>query len=120
MVYRLLASESAIQSSYITWINLQYPKVAEVTASIPNGGKREGRYGIRLKKEGLKNGFPDIGIFSPRGKHNGLFIEFKSKKGSIRKEQCIVMNSLTKEGYLCEVCRSLKEAIKVTNNYLSL
>lgn len=116
----LLPSESVIQSSYIMWLNAQYPKVAEVTASIPNGGKRELRYGSRLKKEGLKKGFPDVGVFTPRGEHNGLFIEFKSKKGSIRQEQSAVMQRLMNEGYLCEVCRSLESAIEVTKNYLAL
>jgi hypothetical protein len=120
MEQRILASESAIQSSFVEWLNLQHPKVAEVTAAIPNGGKREARYGNRLKREGLKKGFPDIGIFAPRGSYHGLFIEFKSRKGVIRKEQIEVMESLTKEGYLCEVCKSLEEAIKITNNYISL
>lgn len=114
------ASESVIQSSYISWLNIQHPKIAEVTAAIPNGGKREARYGSRLKKEGLKKGFPDVGVFSSRGKYHGLFIEFKSKKGTVRNEQSVVMGRLKNEGYLCEVCRSLDEAMIVTNDYLSL
>ena len=120
MEQRKFPTESEIQSSFIEWINLQHPKVAEVTAAIPNGGKREARYGGRLKREGLKKGFPDVGIFSPRGNHHGLFIEFKSRKGAVRREQAEVMGSLMKEGYLCEVCKSLEEAIMITNSYLNL
>jgi hypothetical protein len=120
MEERLLATESAIQSSYIEWLNLQHPKIAEVTASIPNGGKRDVRYGSRLKREGLKKGFPDVGVFAPRGRYHGLFIEFKSMKGVARKEQLIVMGNLTREGYLCEVCKNLDEAIGVTKSYLLL
>lgn len=116
----LLTSESAIQSSYIVWLNLQYPKIADVTAAIPNGGRREARYGQRLKREGLKKGFPDVGIFTPRGNYHGLFIEFKSKKGIVGKEQLAVMKSLVNEGYLCKVCKSLNEAIELTKKYLAL
>lgn len=119
MEKRKSASESAIQSSYITWLNFQYPKIAEVTAAIPNGGKREVKYGSRLKREGLKKGFPDVGVFTPRGRYHGLFIEFKSAKGVVRKEQSIVMENLETEGYLCEACKSLEEAIEVTKNYLA-
>src|SRR6185503_7847972 len=113
MEQRKSASESAIQSAYIEWVKLQYPRIAEVTASIPNGGKREVKYGYRLKREGLKKGFPDVGVFVSRGRYHGLFIEFKSQKGIVRKEQSMIMESLSREGYLCEACKSLEEAIEV-------
>lgn len=114
----LSPSESAIQSTYITWLNLQHPAVAEVTASFANGGKRDSRYGQRLKREGLKKGFPDIGIFVARGNNHGMFIEFKSDKGVVRKEQKHVMSILTAQGYRCSVCRSLEEAMDATSSYL--
>jgi hypothetical protein len=115
-----MTTESAIQSSYFRWLKLQHPKVAKVSAGIPNGGQREPRYGARLKREGLKVGFPDTVMLTPRGRYHGALIEFKSKKGVVRKEQSEVMDDLTKEGYLCEVCRSLEEAIAFTNSYLAL
>lgn len=115
---RLLPSESAIQSTYITWLNLQYPAVAEVTASFANGGKRTARYGQRLKREGLKAGFPDLGMFVAKGGHHGLFIEFKDSDGVIRKKQKYAMSVLSAQGYRCAVCRSLEEAINVTSSYL--
>jgi len=115
---RLLPSESAIQSTYITWLNLQYPAVADVTASFANGGKRDSRYGNRLKRESLKKGFPDIGIFVAKGDKHGMFIEFKSDRGIVRKEQKQAMSVLSAQGYRCAVCRSLEEAIDVTSSYL--
>ena len=118
MLKTLSVSESAIQCTYIKWLNLQYPAVADVTASFANGGKRDVRYGQRLKREGLKKGFPDIGIFVANGKSHGMFIEFKSKKGVIKKEQKATMTVLEAQGYTCAVCRSLEEAIDATSSYL--
>lgn len=115
---RFLPTESSIQSSYILWLNLQYPKIADVTAAFANGGLRDGRYGHRLRCEGLKKGFPDIGMFVARGEYHGMFIEFKSAKGIISKEQFEVMSNLETQGYLCRICRSLDEAINETIKYL--
>lgn len=114
----LMPSESAIQSSYIVWLNLQYPTVADVTAAFVNGGQRDVRYGKRLNREGLKKGFPDVGVFVANSDYHGLFIEFKSSKGVVRKEQKHVMSVLSAQGYRCAVCRSLEEAMDVTVSYL--
>lgn len=111
-------TESAIQASYLLWLNLQYPEVADVTAAFVNGGARDPRYGARLKREGLKKGFPDIGVFYPCGPYHGMFIEFKSLNGAIRKEQSQIIEKLREMGYYVIVCRSFEEAIQYTNLYL--
>lgn len=113
-------SESAIQSSYIAWLNLQYPEIAGVTASFANGGCRDPRYGARLKREGLKKGFPDVGVFYPSNPYHGLFIEFKSANGVLSSEQLTMAGKLTKQMYKCVICRSLEEAISTTKNYLNM
>jgi len=112
-------TESAIQASYLVWLNLQYPEVADVTAAFVNGGARDPRYGARLKREGLKNGFPDIGIFYPCGPYHGMFIEFKSLNGTMRIDQLSIMEKLICHMYKFVVCRSLEEAINETQNYIN-
>ena len=114
-----MTSESAIQSTYLAWLKLQYPKVYEVTSSFPNSGVREPRYGARLKREGMKKGFPDLGIFWPSEPYHGMFIEFKSAKGVVRKEQKEVLEKLSANGYLCAIAKSLDEGINKTNSYLN-
>ena len=111
-------SESSIQCSYLQWLNFQHPEVFEVTSSFPNGGVRDPRYGARLKREGMKKGFPDLGVFSPYGKYHGMFIEFKNEKGKVSPEQKEVISKLQAKGYLCVVCKSIDEAIHQTNEYL--
>ena len=115
---RTSPSESDIQASFIIWINLQYPIIADVTASFANGGHRDPRYGHRLKREGLKRGFPDVGIFTARGKYHGMFIEFKSAKGKLTTYQRQVMVDLRLQGYRCVVCKSLDEAMNETVFYV--
>ena len=41
--------------------------------------------GKRLTKKGVKSGVPDILIFEPRGKYNGLAIELKAGKNKLTK-----------------------------------
>ncbi len=113
-------SESEIQSSCLTWLKLQHPKVYEVTASFPNGGQRDLRYAMRLKREGMKKGFPDNGTFWPSGKYHGLFVEFKSVKGRLSEEQRYVLVKLSEMGYCCVVIRSLEEYMPAVNGYLNL
>lgn len=112
-------SEHVIQSSYLRWLALQHPKVYELTASIPNGGKRDLRYAMRLKSEGMKKGFPDLITFWPSGNYHGLVIEFKSKKGYLREEQRHILGKLSEKGYCCLVARSFEEAKNALDEYLN-
>lgn len=116
---RSLVSESSIQCNYLKWLNLKYPDVFKVTSSFPNGGVREPRYGARLKREGMKKGFPDLGIFYPSSKYHGMFIEFKNEKGRLSVDQKDVIFKLQAKGYNCVVCKSLDDAINETNLYLN-
>ncbi len=113
-----LISESTIQCNYLKWLNFQHPEVFDVTSSFPNGGVREPRYGARLKREGMKKGFPDLGIFYPCGDYPGMFIEFKNEKGRVSTEQKDIISKLQVKGYHCVICRSLDDAITQTNKYL--
>jgi hypothetical protein len=115
---RTIISESSIQCAYLKWLNLQHPEVFSVTSSFPNGGVREPRYGARLKREGMKKGFPDLGIFIPCREYHGMFIEFKNEKGRVSPEQKEILYKLEAKGYHCVICKSIDEAINKTNEYL--
>lgn len=53
---------------------------------------------IKLKRAGLKKGFPDMGIFEPRANWHGMFIELKLKSYA-GKEQKIWREELLKRNY---------------------
>ena len=44
---------------------------------IPNEGKRSTAYGARMKRIGLRSGFPDLFFPVARGGFHGLFVEMK-------------------------------------------
>ena len=97
--------------------------------AIPNGGLRNIRVAMKLKKEGVKAGIPDIFLAVPRHLPNptkdvftlhGLFIEMKYGKNKPTKEQQQWLTDLEDEGYRAEVCHSFEEAKKVIEDYLGL
>ena len=50
----------------------------------------------------------------------GLFIEVKTPKGKLTKNQQEVMSQLTKAGNLCHVIRSADQGIALVNWYLAI
>lgn len=99
-----------------------YQKEIEWTLlfAIPNGGYRKIKTGIQLKRTGLKPGIPDIFLPVGRGIYHGLFIEMKSEKGTVRKNQKEWHDALRTQGYKVEVCRGCDQAIKEIQEYLKL
>ena len=74
---------------------------------------------IKAKKSGYKKGFPDLFIYEPVGKFNGLAIELKVGKNRATKDQLKWQKELNDRGYRAEVCNGLDEAIDVIDNYLN-
>ena len=90
----------------------------QISGFIPNEGIRSERTGARLKKIGLKKGFPDLFIIRPCGKYHGLFIEMKSIRGTAtleQKEWIIKLNSL---GYKAVICRGFEAAKETIDKYI--
>lgn len=113
-------SEAQIQSAFFDWARAHHPRSVLNTLmwAIPNGGSRHIREAVNLKRQGVKSGVPDVVLHVPSGKYHGLFLEFKTTAGQIRKEQKIVMGDLTANGYLAVVVRSTEDAIDVVTKYL--
>lgn len=99
-----------------------YQKEIEWTLlfAIPNGGYRKIKTGIQLKRTGLKPGIPDIFLPVGRGIYHGLFIEMKSERGTVRREQREWHDALREQGYMVKVCRGCDQAVKVIQEYLEI
>lgn len=117
--------ESDEQTAFFQWLAMAYPEIYKVATASGAGGKRNAREAARLKREGLKAGFPDIMIFWPTRDFHGLFIELKrpSAKGrrggvctALQKE---TIQNLTSLGYAAGVCWGWDEARNLTNAYLA-
>lgn len=113
-------SESQEQQAlfqWAAWAEGKYPEL-ETIYHIPNEGKRSLATGGKLKAEGLKAGFPDIGLSVAKRGYHGLYIEVKSQKGRMSPEQKEWQKRLTKYGNLSIVCYGFEEARDAIEWYL--
>jgi len=115
--------EHNAQVALVQWceiISVSYPEVGRYIA-IPNGGHRDIRTAVRLKREGVRSGVPDL--FWPIPKHgfHGLFVEMKRDKGgTVTPEQKEWIAYLDSRGYSCVVCHGLREAIDAVSAYFEV
>lgn len=86
---------------------------------IPNEGKRSTAYGARMKRMGLRSGFPDLFLPYPRAGYHGLFIEMKTEGGKATANQKKWIAKLSARGYRAVVCVGADEAITDIRNYMN-
>lgn len=110
--------ESQLQQSLVAIIRMD-PQCRNIFA-IPNGGLRNIRTAVRLKKEGVLAGVPDLFLPVPRGKFHGLFIELKTAKGVLSPSQKIMGENFLGLGYAIVVVRSVDEGRAKVAEYLAL
>ena len=119
----IIPSESDEQMTLFEWCEIYKAKYPELKLlfHIPNGGKRYKSTAIRLKKEGVKSGIPDLMLPVPTISYHGLFIEMKStdKYANVSKSQEEWINLLSLNGYKAIVCHGWQQATKEILNYLN-
>ncbi|HCU07170.1 MAG TPA: hypothetical protein DIC42_06315 [Holosporales bacterium] len=108
--------ESEIQTRVVQFIRTFYPNT--LIFAIPNGAHTTAKNRVRLSKEGLLAGVPDLAIMEPRKGFHGLFIELKTDDGVVSAAQNDVMKQLHQRNYLCYVARHHDSAIKIIEDYL--
>lgn len=118
-----MPTESEEQQALFHWaeaVMYMYPELI-LLHHIPNEGKRSKAYGAKLKKEGLKEGVPDIHLPIARGPYHSLYIEMKRRSDSVTSHaQRRWLRHLRKYGNAAYVCHGWEEAVKVIVEYLSL
>lgn len=117
-----VAMESQEQQALFRYCSVElcrYPDL-DMLAHIPNEGKRTKTTGARLKREGLRRGYPDIILDVPRGEYHGLRIELKRRQGyKISTEQKEWIRKLNKQGYAAAFCFGWEEAWEFIHAYLT-
>lgn len=99
--------------------------------AVPNGGDRNVRVAVKLKKEGVRRGVLDLVLPVPRGTYLGLYLETKidvripmedgswdRRRTRLSKDQKGWARRLAGEGYAVAVYRSLDEGIEILERYL--
>lgn len=107
-------TEEAEQEAVIAFCELERIDVVH----IPNEGKRSAVCGARLKRTGLRKGFPDLFIPAARKGYHGLFIELKRDRNSMpTAEQMEWIGKLNANGYYATVCYGATAAIEEIRKY---
>lgn len=75
-------------------------------------------YRAKLAKKGLKKGVPDILIFEPNKKFNGLAIELKANYNKPSEEQTQWLYNLKSKGWDSYWTNSIDECISIIQEYL--
>lgn len=117
---KLKKTEEFEQTALFQYASYQQEPEWQLLFSIPNGGFRKLKTGIRMKKTGLKPGIPDIFLPVGRGMYHGLFIEMKSERGAVPNHQREWHVKLRDQGYKVDVCRGCDPAIAVITQYLQM
>lgn len=114
-------TEAQEQAALFEWAAFEAQKHPELALMfhIPNEGKRSGRTGAELIRQGLKRGVPDVFLPVARGGKHGLFIEMKRVKGStMSKDQREWCDKLREQGYVAEICYGWENAANTIRKYL--
>lgn len=112
----LKVKEDDIQQSCVFWFGLQYPKFRRLIHHSPNEASYKSA-GLQ-RAMGMQVGFPDIFIAVPRGGYHGLFVEMKTPKGRVSKEQTEMLSLLEDQGYKTAIARGVVPFMKVVNEYM--
>lgn len=120
-------TEHQEQCALFEWAELyscRYPDLHGLYA-IPNAGGYTGGYArnvVRVKemlREGVRPGYPDVGLDVARGGYHGLRIEMKRVRGSDTSAAQKAWHLwLTEQGYYVAVCEGAEAAEKVILWYL--
>lgn len=86
---------------------------------VPNGGSRNEIEAMRLKRQGVKAGVPDLCLPVARAGYHGLYIELKRQQGGhVSVNQKAWLNALTDQGYRAVVCCGWEAAKDEIERYL--
>ena len=88
---------------------------------LPNEGRKHVAYHMKMKKQGLKKGAPDVLIFRPTCAFVGVAIELKRQRGGkVSPEQQEWLDMLSRAGWSARVCRGADDAIRFVREVYSI
>lgn len=134
------AKETDVQAAVVAWATLmesRWPDL-EVLYAIPNAGGYTGTFKqnmlrvLKMKREGVKSGVPDLHLPVARGGHLSLYLELKREVVKAEKRGVAVTRTRTtreqddwharlrKQGHHVVVCWTAEEAQEELERYLEM
>ena len=119
--YVRLRSEDSEQETVIQWARLSSGKWPELALlhHIPNGGNRNKKEAMKLKRMGVLAGVSDLHLPVAHAGYNSLYIEMKYDEGRLLKSQKIFLKLAAAWDNYCVVCYTATDAIEVIDAYLN-
>ena len=114
-------SEHAEQVIIFQWAQTQerrFPCLRFMYGTL-NGVRLNMGQAIKAKRAGNRAGVPDIVLPYPCDGFYGLYVELKTKTGTVQKHQREYIEYLNSVGYFATVCRGSKDAIQTIENYVN-
>jgi hypothetical protein len=88
--------------------------------AVPNGGYRRGTEAVRLRRQGVKRGVPDLLIFDPPPSGHGVGFALELKRGGVGQRRGTVstyqrewLEGLRARGWRAEVAYGLDHAVEL-------
>ncbi len=112
--------ESVEQTYLFRWaeLNSRQRQELKLLYHIPNGGKRDKKEAVNLKRQGVKAGVPDLCLPVARNGYHGLYIELKAGNNKPTENQSRWLAALKEQGYYTAVCYGWAEAAELIQKYL--
>lgn len=114
--------EGRIQSQCFVHFHNTYPEYRGLYFAVPNENSRadsNSATGAIRRAMGVTAGVSDSLMLIPRGKWNGLCIEYKREDGYQSQAQKVWQRKVEAQGFRYEVVRSLDEFKKLIVEYLN-
>ncbi|SEA79970.1 VRR-NUC domain-containing protein [Prevotella sp. tc2-28] len=96
--------EGDIQEACVKYFRYAYPNY--IIFSVPNGGTRNSREAVQLKREGALAGVADLVVVIEGAV---LFVEMKTKNNKQQESQKVFQKNVERLGHQYSVCHSLQE-----------
>lgn len=110
-------TEKQIHLTVMRWVRLQ-KDLDRFVLHFPNESPRHPRYGLLLKNMGMRKGVSDLFIAKPCGGYHGAWIEIKTNKGRVSKEQKEFHEDMESQNYFCAVTRGVDDTINTIECYI--
>lgn len=115
---KFLSEEDRLHNAIIQFIQLKYGRYRKFLAHPSNEGKRSSFEQFKIVYLGVSAGLPDLMMFLPMGKYNGLAIEVKARGKKPTQPQLDWLYNLEKHcGWMARWVDNIDDAMSTIDNY---
>lgn len=115
---RNASPEEDLQAACIEWFRYAYPEYRLLLFAVPNGGSRNAKEAVNLKRSGVVAGVADLLLLVPNKYYGSLCIEMKAGRNGQQQTQKDWQKAVESFGNRYVVCRSIGDFMREIREYL--